>query len=187
MTIEQWRPVSIPQYSHLYLVSDHGRVWVHGRDVYCGHPGAAPIRRPGHFLKPNPVGRQRTHLSVALTADGQCRHFKVHRLVMGAFVGPCPEGLEVLHWDDNPRNNKLTNLRYGTRSQNVKDQVRNGIHHLARRTHCIHGHEFTPENTYRAPGSPTKRHCKACWKARKSSNRNTTTTQWKGSTSVTRY
>lgn len=32
----------------------------------------------------------------------------------------------------------------------------------ARRTHCKHGHEFTPENTYYAPGRPNRRLCKQC-------------------------
>lgn len=94
--------------------------------------------------------------------DKKRRDFKVHRLVMEAFVGPCPEGLEVLHWDDNPANNHLSNLRYGTRSENVKDRVRNGIHHFASRTHCLRGHEFTLENTYNPPGHPTKRMCRKC-------------------------
>jgi hypothetical protein len=33
---------------------------------------------------------------------------------------------------------------------------------LKNRTHCIHGHEFTPENTYVPPGKPNSRACKAC-------------------------
>jgi len=31
----------------------------------------------------------------------------------------------------------------------------------ARKTHCAHGHEFTPENTWVHHG---KRHCRTCWK-----------------------
>jgi DNA-binding transcriptional regulator YiaG len=43
-----------------------------------------------------------------------------------AFVGPCPDGCEGLHWDDNAANNTLLNLRWGTRSANLHDAVRNG-------------------------------------------------------------
>lgn len=34
--------------------------------------------------------------------------------------------MQVRHWDDNPANNAVTNLRYGTRLDNAADAVRNG-------------------------------------------------------------
>ncbi len=36
------------------------------------------------------------------------------------------------------------------------------------KTHCVHGHAFTGENTYYAPSSK-QRHCKACMDKRRSS------------------
>lgn len=39
----------------------------------------------------------------------------------------------------------------------------------AAKTHCDHGHEFTPENTYRAPNGT--RHCRACGKRRSSESK----------------
>jgi hypothetical protein len=38
----------------------------------------------------------------------------------------------------------------------------------AAKTHCIHGHEFTPENTYWITTHPGKlwRHCKECQRLR---------------------
>lgn len=50
----------------------------------------------------------------------------VHRLLMAAFVGPCQDGMFVLHRDDNKTNNSLSNLYYGTRQQNSDDCIRNG-------------------------------------------------------------
>ena len=50
--------------------------------------------------------------------DGKVRH--VHELVCEAVHGPRPEGMEVLHLDDDPTNNNPTNLRWGTRSENMK-------------------------------------------------------------------
>jgi len=50
----------------------------------------------------------------------------VHVLVMLAFRGPRPSGLIVRHWDDNGKNNHLSNLHYGTYSQNYEDAIRNG-------------------------------------------------------------
>jgi hypothetical protein len=50
----------------------------------------------------------------------------VHVLVLTAFVGPCPDGNEALHFNDIPDDNRLSNLRWGTRSQNNHDAIRNG-------------------------------------------------------------
>lgn len=61
--------------------------------------------------------------TVTLGKRGQ---FRVHRLVMLAFEGPCPEGKEVCHQDGERTNVALDNLYYGTRKQNVGDTVRHG-------------------------------------------------------------
>lgn len=51
----------------------------------------------------------------------------IHRLVLEAFVGPCPQGMECRHFPDpDPRNNNLSNLRWGTRSENVSDRALQG-------------------------------------------------------------
>lgn len=44
----------------------------------------------------------------------------VHRCVAEAFLGFCPLLQEVLHDDHNPQNNAVSNLKYGTRSENVR-------------------------------------------------------------------
>lgn len=81
---------------------------------------------------------------------------------MAAFAGPCPEGLEVRHLDGDPANNRLTNLCYGTHSENVQDSLRHGTHAQARKDHCNAGHEFTPENTYIRPDNGY-RQCRTCY------------------------
>ncbi|KKN85952.1 hypothetical protein LCGC14_0273640 [marine sediment metagenome] len=50
----------------------------------------------------------------------------VHRLVLLAFVGPCPEGMEGCHTNDVGEDNHLTNLRWGTPAENREDARRNG-------------------------------------------------------------
>lgn len=49
----------------------------------------------------------------------------VHRAVLTAFIGPCPWNNECRHLDDNPKNNTLDNLCWGTRLENVADKRRN--------------------------------------------------------------
>jgi hypothetical protein len=53
-----------------------------------------------------------------------CRY--VHRLVLEAFVGPCPAGMEGCHKDGNTANNHQTNLRWGTKASNSFDTVLHG-------------------------------------------------------------
>lgn len=50
----------------------------------------------------------------------------VHRLILSAFVGPCPEGLLALHGDGNCKNNRPSNLRWGTQKENVADSIKHG-------------------------------------------------------------
>lgn len=42
----------------------------------------------------------------------------IHQIVLEAFCGPCPDGMEVLHGNGIRTDNRLSNLRYGTRSEN---------------------------------------------------------------------
>lgn len=52
---------------------------------------------------------------------------KVHKLVAEAFIGPCPDGMEVRHFPDrSTSNNRLDNLSYGTRLQNAADRRTHG-------------------------------------------------------------
>ena len=50
----------------------------------------------------------------------------MHRLVMLAFVGPCPDGMEVCHKDGVSTNSLLSNLRYDTHVGNYVDAIRHG-------------------------------------------------------------
>jgi hypothetical protein len=71
--------------------------------------------------------------------------------------------MECCHADDDPSNNWLRNLRWGTRSDNAFDRVRNGRHHMARRTTCNFGHRLAPPNLDK---ETSRRRCLACRRAR---------------------
>lgn len=159
---EKWEP--IPNWEGYYSVSNLGRVRSHDRVVMRSNG-----RRQfwaGKIMSGRPTGSG--HHKVQLRMNGYYEEHLIHRLVMLVFVGPCPEGQEVCHKNGNGVDNRLSNLRYGTRSQNQLDRVRHGTHQWAARTHCTRGHEYTPENIYWRPnpkGKP-KRSCRKCTKER---------------------
>ena len=94
-----------------YAVSDAGRIWSGGSRRWLR-------------LLPDRDG----HLQVVLYKDRRpCRRY-VHRLVLEAFVGPCPAGYQGCHNNGNPADNRVENLRWGTASSNVADAVRHGTH-----------------------------------------------------------
>ena len=57
----------------------------------------------------------------------------MHRIVLEAFVGPCPEGLEGAHLDGNPRNNRVDNLSWATKKENMRHRDMHG--HTSRGEH----------------------------------------------------
>jgi hypothetical protein len=59
---------------------------------------------------------------------GKPRHFRVHRLVLEAFVGPRPKGYVCCHADGTRTNNALSNLRWGTPANNSGDSRKHGTH-----------------------------------------------------------
>ena len=104
------------------------------------------------------------YLTVGLRRDGSTIKVHVHRLILMAFTGLPEPGLDGCHIDGDRLNNAASNLYWGTRSQNIRDQVRHGRHNNARKTHCPQGHPYSDENTYVLSGG--RRQCKTCSKAK---------------------
>lgn len=121
---EEWR--SIPGYEGRYEASTKGRIRsvdriVYSRNRYTGMP--FPRYLKGQILKPGRYCKS-GHVSVVLGRKTPGK--PVHQLIMRTFVGDPPEGHEVLHRDGNPQNNRLDNLRYGSRRDNILDVYRQG-------------------------------------------------------------
>jgi len=73
------------------------------------------VRSPKKILKlytRNKYGHQRIGI--------KNRRYEVHRLVLETFSGPCPEGMECMHLNGIADDNRVENLRWGTRSENAK-------------------------------------------------------------------
>lgn len=146
---ERWRPV---EGADGYEVSNLGRVrsW---RKV--GQPaGRAPSPRILATTRPN------GYVEVRLSVTGRRKGYYVHRLVMDAFVGPLPAGLETRHLDGDPENNRLDNLQYGTRSENRVDRLTHGTDFQKNKTHCPANHPYSPENT--SLNKAGHRRCREC-------------------------
>jgi hypothetical protein len=111
VSAERWLP--IPGYEGRYEVSDLGRVM-----SYLPWHGTRSRILDGTLSYGYRV--------VALTGDGAIRLWRVHHLVLLAFVGPCPPGQEVRHGPEGKLDNRLTSICYGTRSENIADRARDG-------------------------------------------------------------
>lgn len=112
---ETWK--DIPGFEGAYQVSDLGRVRSLDRVILVrGFPRrlrsriVAPQRHSGGYRKLQLAGHQKF----------------VHRLVAAAFLGPCPEGKEVAHLDNDRANNALSNLAYLTHQENLDHMLKHG-------------------------------------------------------------
>lgn len=120
LIMEQWRPIADEAFSH-YEVSNRGQI----RNT-----------KTGKFLKP---GKQsRGYMTVCLydgTNTGG-RSFCVHRLVLIAFKGPAPDdSMQVNHKDGDKSNNRLRNLEWSTRTENIQHAMDVLGHHRGERNH----------------------------------------------------
>lgn len=71
----------------------------------------------------DPGGR----MNVNIVDDaGRLWRQKVHRFVLEAFIGPCPDGLVCCHNDGDSTNNRLDNLRWDTQASNQADRIKHG-------------------------------------------------------------
>jgi len=115
----------------LYCVTEDGRVWAKprgtyikdkiGRNIFHGHGGK--WLRPGLNCK--------GYLSVNLydkIGSNIHKNYLVHQLILETFVGPRPDGMECCHNNGIRTDNRLENLRWGTRSENQQDSIKHGTH-----------------------------------------------------------
>jgi hypothetical protein len=115
---ERW--LDLPGFEGRYEVSDHGRVKSLRRRKSSG----------GLLTQFGRAG----YLSVMLCVNGSGKIHLIHRLVLLAFVGPCPDGKEGAHKDGDPANNRLTNLYWATKKENAADKERHGKFRRAMRS-----------------------------------------------------
>lgn len=110
---EEWR--DIKGYEGIYQVSNYGRIKSLSRIISIGR---------GHFrLSNEKILKQsesnKGYYIICLHNNYKERKHLVHRIVYESFIGDIPKGMEVNHIDENPKNNKVTNLNLLTHKENL--------------------------------------------------------------------
>jgi hypothetical protein len=163
MNAERWKLVAgFPGYE----VSDLGQVRSVDRTVI--YRDGRRRTYPSVLLTPIPTGLL-GHLRVNLgrDAEGVIQRRYVHRIVLEAFVGPCPDGMEGCHGPTGPTDNRLSNLRWDTRSANNHDKAVHGTDHNAMKTMCPRRHGLVAPNLVSWSAQHVgHRQCLACARAR---------------------
>lgn len=126
---ENWKPVV--GWEGFYEVSDMGRVRSLPRRVQrrtTSYPVLGGIMTPRR-------NKYTEHKTVLLRRPGEHKYARIHRLVLEAFVGPCPDGMEGCHTNDIADDNRLANLRWATHRDNAKDAKRNNRYEVGSKHH----------------------------------------------------
>lgn len=114
---ERWKEVK--HYDGLYEVSDMGNI-----RSYPGKRGA----HWGRVREMAPYGRnQGQYYSVTLVHEGFKNTMVLHRLILEAFKGPCPEGYKARHVNGNKYDNRVDNLRWVATRQTLRDEERDKV------------------------------------------------------------
>lgn len=123
--IEEWRPIA--GYEGLYEVSNQGRV--RSLDRICQDKNGLAKRFKGRILsasiKQNEYGCYAVVGLPSANASGRTSRYVAH-LVLEAFGGPRPAGMECCHCDGDSLNNNANNLRWGTPKENSLDKYSHG-------------------------------------------------------------
>lgn len=108
-----------------YMVSNTGEVWTRWRRIGMGPGKGTRMELGDKWVQVKPCIDKNKRMRVML-CPGRVRK-QIHRLVLEAFVGPCPPGKECRHFPDpNPQNCRLENLIWGTRKENEADKAIHG-------------------------------------------------------------
>lgn len=104
-----------------HCVGDDGTIW---RDPGKYTRGVRPSNNGWVQMTPQLIPR---YLKINLWKNSKGHHRGVARLVLEAFIGPCPDGMEARHFPDgDPSNCRLLNLSWATHIENCADRTIHG-------------------------------------------------------------
>ena len=106
--MEEWRDAI--GFEGFYKISNYGRI----------------LTVKSNTIKKLTIDKHDGRPYCCLWANNKQAQVRPHKLVLEAFVGKRPIGMECCHNDGNPQNNHLSNLRWDTAKNNQADRVRHG-------------------------------------------------------------
>ena len=116
---EIWKPVV--GWEGFYEISNMGRARSLGRLV--PRDGRCLKYIQGRLIKRSYTQR---YVGIGLSRNGKVVNRMLHHLVLEAFIGPRPSGMEACHFNGVRTDNRLDNLRWDTKKANEADKVRLG-------------------------------------------------------------
>lgn len=120
-TEEIWK--DIPGYEGKYQVSNLGNVRSLDRIGYRHRNGKTfSVNLKGRLLRPGPIKTGHLYVVLGRRTNG----IPVHQLVAKTFMGPRPKDADIRHLNGNPADNRLENLAYGSRTENILDVYKQG-------------------------------------------------------------
>ena len=88
-----------------YMISDTGKIW----SFYYSKEKIPRLRKDGYY-------------DICLINENGKKWFYIHRLVLENFDKKCPENMECDHKDRDKSNNKISNLHWVNKKQNIKNR-----------------------------------------------------------------
>lgn len=109
-----------------YRVGSDGSVWSARTRRPLGYKLGSKSVVGEHWRQLRPQRHSGGYLCVGLWINNRVSVRYVHRLVLEAFAGHCPSGMQGCHGDGDKSNNRIENLRWDTPKENQRDRIKHG-------------------------------------------------------------
>ncbi len=94
-----------------------------------GTDGSVWSKHGGNWKRLKQYTNHCEYLAIMLWTEDKQKYIFAHRLVLIAFSGPRPDGMESRHLDGNRQNNSVENLAWGDKREQWQDRRRHGYSH----------------------------------------------------------